>query len=138
EQGIAPPILGTYAGEGYFTIVYQTIRGAELGEFIRVSGADERRRCAVAIAEKYARLAGLGIFWNDCRHHNVLIDERGEPFFIDFELAAFVELEDNRRRLLWMLWHLCHSQHGGLIPEAALLTRELPDTGDAQETECPE
>jgi tetratricopeptide (TPR) repeat protein len=138
EAGVAPPILGTRVGEGYFGIVYRRLNGGDLVNFIKHSEVAARRRLAVRLAQKYSELRRHGIYWNDCRHHNVVFDDAAEPFFIDFELASVLELEDNRRRFLWIVWHLCHSEHGGLIPEAALPTRALPLIEENRDSGCPE
>jgi hypothetical protein len=127
EIGVAPPIEGTYSHQGYFCIVYKRIAGVDLATFIQSQPISARRQCAVLVAQKYQRIRQLGLYWNDCRHHNILIDDQGEPFLIDFELSSFVEVEDNLRRLNWTLWHMCHSDHGGLIPEASLPTAKLPN-----------
>jgi len=138
EIGVAPTIEGTYAHQGYYCIVYKRIAGGDLATFIQSQPISARRECAVGVAQKYQRIRQLGLYWNDCRYHNILIDEQREPFLIDFELSSFVEVEDNLRRLNWTLWHLCHSDHGGLIPEASLPTAKLPDMPRCPENGCDE
>jgi 2-polyprenyl-3-methyl-5-hydroxy-6-metoxy-1,4-benzoquinol methylase len=138
EIGVAPPIEGTCTGDGYFCIVYQRIPGVDLATYIQSQPIRLRRQCAIRIVQKFQLIRELGLYWNDCRHHNILIDEQGQPFLIDFELSSFVQVEDNLRRLKWTMWHLCHSDHGGLIPEASLPTDKLPDVPVFQEKGCDE
>lgn len=134
----AIPIPTPCTGDGYFCIVYQRIPGVDLATCIQSQPIRLRRQCAIRIVQKFQLIRELGLYWNDCRHHNILIDEQGQPFLIDFELSSFVQVEDNLRRLKWTMWHLCHSDHGGLIPEASLPTDKLPDVPVFQEKGCDE
>lgn len=136
--GIAPRVLGTFSTESCSGIVYEKVKGEDLTIFIAKSDISSRRRCAVNIAKNYALMQKIGIYWNDCRHHNILIGAEEQPFFVDFELSSAAELEENRRRFLWIMSHLCHSEHGGVTPEAALPTSNLSPVPDARTEPCPE
>ena len=129
EIGVAPQILGlSYAANSY-TVIYLRIRGGNLSQFATVSTLDERRSMALSIATKIRSMHNKGIYWNDCREHNIVIDENGEPYFTDFEFSGYFEIESDVKRARWMLWHLYNGKNfANTMKEFGnYITAELPE-----------
>ncbi len=110
DADIGPKLLGTIQGEQSLTIVYQRLYAQDLSSYAAATPLDQRRQTAEQIAEKLERIWALGLHWNDCREHNILVDRLGSPTFIDFEFASVIALEDDRRRAAWMLWHFRNTE----------------------------
>jgi hypothetical protein len=119
-------IVGCIRAGRFIGLVFERLVGSkELVAWSRTSSMVQRRAMAVAIAEAYADLVRRGIFWNDCREHNISIDGTGRLVLLDFELAGPQELENNHRRVEYLLWHLAMNERWENF-EGGRLTADLP------------
>ena len=130
ENNIGPTMLGTVQGEQSLTFVYKRLHAEDLSSYAAVTSLTQRRRTAEQIDEKLKRLWSLGLHWNDCREHNILVDRLGVPTFIDFEFSSIFPLEDDARRAKWMLWHFRNTEAFAQEMEryGNAATSELPST----------
>ena len=94
-----PQIL--FKGEDFF--VYRFIEGRTFGE-LKPEG-EERKRILREVLEKAYLLDKLGIHRDEFAniHKNVLIDEEGRVFVIDFDRGVFKENPSNVRQFLQLL-----------------------------------
>ncbi len=94
-----PQIL--FKGEDFF--VYRFIEGKTFGE-LKPQG-EERKRILREVLEKAYLLDKLGIHRDEFAniHKNVLIDEKGRVFVIDFDRGVFKENPSNVRQFLQLL-----------------------------------
>lgn len=91
------------------------------------------RRMALDIVAIIRALAANGFYWNDCRSHNLMLNE-GRLIAIDFEGTSPVELENTLHILLWLLVDLQSGRsetHGSgalerAIKNGGLLNLERP------------
>ncbi len=94
-----PQIL--FKGEDFF--VYKFIEGRTFGE-LKPEG-EERKRILREVLEKAYLLDKLGIHRDEFAniHKNVLIDEKGRVYVIDFDRGVFKENPSNVRQFLQLL-----------------------------------
>ncbi|WP_461829509.1 hypothetical protein [Aquifex sp.] len=94
-----PQIL--FKGEDFF--VYRFIEGRTFGE-LKPEG-EERKRILREVLEKAYLLDKLGIHRDEFAniHKNVLIDEEGRVYVIDFDRGVFKENPSNVRQFLQLL-----------------------------------
>ncbi|WP_165441831.1 serine/threonine protein kinase [Rubinisphaera italica] len=95
-----PNIVQVYdAGqvEDNFFIASRFVKGVSLDEYVSQRGALEAGEAA-AIVRKLAEAVhyahSCGIIHRDIKPHNIMIDEQGEPYLMDFGLARFETDED--------------------------------------------
>jgi len=123
--GITPYLRGFVRAPGVFGIVMDRVKGAvKLSEYIKKLDDAQRSALAIEFALRLRIISDRGLFWNDCRLHNAVVDANGNIKLIDFEICAYAELEDNHKRALWNLWVICH----GKSPiSLGLVTKDLPE-----------
>lgn len=126
-ESLTPPVLGIIEAAGFYGLVFKRIRSAtELRSWSMEASAGERRNVAMKVAEAIAAMGALGVYWNDCRDHNILVLPDGNVVLLDFEIAGATELEDNLRRIRFTLWHLCGTEPPEFERYSHLPTSELP------------
>lgn len=89
------------------TLVLSRIEGPTLAEALLQKKPLDARRIADQILQVVRELRQAGLYHNDVRAWNILINDQG-AWLVDLALADEVEIEDTRIALLWLLWNLSH------------------------------
>jgi len=82
-------------GKNNITLVLNKINGTLLSDVLNQLSNKAKGEIINHILEILCALESAGIFHNDIRSWNIIIDNNNEPYVIDFGLASLVEKENN-------------------------------------------
>ncbi len=85
------------------SLVLSRVSGSLLSETLDSLSFEARDKAAGQVLEILTELERAKIFHNDIRSWNVMIDEQGGPFLIDFGLSSFIERENNLIAFAWLV-----------------------------------
>lgn len=107
------PLLASGVEEELASITVPYVEGPSLMQAITQNKPLDIGRIGRDIGHILSAFGSQGLYWNDFRSHNLLLDKETVKA-IDFEVAAPVEIENTLRLFTWLL---CDLQHGKLLTQ---------------------
>lgn len=108
-SGLAPNLIDWRLEKGIGALILEHTEGKTLSTVVHMKEKPEnysKKRTFARIVEFLRHLRKAGLYWNDLRSHNIVIQEDGEVKFIDFEMCGTVEMEDSLNMLRLLLLEL--------------------------------
>jgi SAM-dependent methyltransferase len=97
------PVVGSeiHGRVGYITL--PAVKAQSLMQAINSGRPIDIRKVALSIIEILRAFSKSGLFWNDLRSHNLLLEDDRNVVAIDFEASTPIERENTLALFLWLL-----------------------------------